>query len=367
MLQALRQDARFAYLEDVNDLLAALEDVARLTEDLDAKGAVTFPGTAELASLAGVNQARIWWRAPTDTELGQGLFDDTPPTLKLHVGSRLSIKGKVWVVAPQGEKGSAVRNGTVHLVAPERVGQEPLGGELLSMTVKELARLYGAGTLAAVDTLDTGEQQPRLPGDTGAARDAEVATPAFEAPFALTSEASTRKGKQTSLFQSAYHGSPHEFEKFSLHAIGTGEGAQAYGWGLYFASRRETAEYYRDTVSRHGSPGCRSRPQPIKASITSRASRAATSSITSRRTASGRPSSISSGVSGLMKATRRRWRRSTRSISSLCGASIPPTLRSTGRAASTRSRFPRTKISSPGISRPRNRARRCRRRFARSA
>src|SRR5690606_7066554 len=31
--------------------------------------------------------------------------------------------------------------------------------------------------------------------------------------------------------------------------IGTGEGAQAYGWGLYFAGRKEVAEYYRENLS----------------------------------------------------------------------------------------------------------------------
>lgn len=43
----------------------------------------------------------------------------------------------------------------------------------------------------------------------------------------------------------AYHGTPHDFDAFSLDAIGTGEGAQAYGWGLYFASRKEVAKFYR--------------------------------------------------------------------------------------------------------------------------
>ena len=33
----------------------------------------------------------------------------------------------------------------------------------------------------------------------------------------------------------AYHSSPHDFDKFDLSKIGTGEGAQAYGHGLYFA------------------------------------------------------------------------------------------------------------------------------------
>ena len=48
----------------------------------------------------------------------------------------------------------------------------------------------------------------------------------------------------------AYHGSPHSFEKFSTEKIGTGEGAQAYGHGLYFADREATAKIYRDNLSK---------------------------------------------------------------------------------------------------------------------
>jgi hypothetical protein len=48
----------------------------------------------------------------------------------------------------------------------------------------------------------------------------------------------------------AYHGSPHSFDKFSTSQIGTGEGAQAYGRGLYFAEREKTAEGYRKKLSR---------------------------------------------------------------------------------------------------------------------
>jgi hypothetical protein len=47
----------------------------------------------------------------------------------------------------------------------------------------------------------------------------------------------------------AFHGSPHDFERFSLEHIGTGEGAQAYGHGLYFAEAQGTAESYRDTLT----------------------------------------------------------------------------------------------------------------------
>lgn len=49
--------------------------------------------------------------------------------------------------------------------------------------------------------------------------------------------------------QTVFHGTPHSVEKFSLQKIGTGEGAQAYGWGLYFASKKEVAEWYRSGLS----------------------------------------------------------------------------------------------------------------------
>jgi hypothetical protein len=47
----------------------------------------------------------------------------------------------------------------------------------------------------------------------------------------------------------AYHGSPYDFNAFSLDKIGTGEGAQAYGHGLYFAENEATAKAYRDALA----------------------------------------------------------------------------------------------------------------------
>ena len=48
----------------------------------------------------------------------------------------------------------------------------------------------------------------------------------------------------------AYHGSPHTFDQFDTAKIGTGEGAQAYGHGLYFAEQEAVAKGYRDTLAR---------------------------------------------------------------------------------------------------------------------
>ncbi|OUO94740.1 hypothetical protein [Cloacibacillus sp. An23] len=62
--------------------------------------------------------------------------------------------------------------------------------------------------------------------------------------------------------QTAWHGSPFRFDRFSTENIGTGEGAQAHGWGLYFAGDREVSEGYRKKL-RSG----RSRGQLYKVDI----------------------------------------------------------------------------------------------------
>jgi hypothetical protein len=46
-----------------------------------------------------------------------------------------------------------------------------------------------------------------------------------------------------------YHGSPHKFDKFDSSKIGTGEGAQAYGHGLYLADSPDVARSYRQELA----------------------------------------------------------------------------------------------------------------------
>ena len=50
----------------------------------------------------------------------------------------------------------------------------------------------------------------------------------------------------------AWHGSPHLFDKFKSEAIGTGEGAQAYGHGLYLAENPKVAQGYQKTLAKDG-------------------------------------------------------------------------------------------------------------------
>lgn len=50
----------------------------------------------------------------------------------------------------------------------------------------------------------------------------------------------------------AWHGSPHDFDRFDMSRIGTGEGAQAYGHGLYFAGNKRVARQYAENVKDEG-------------------------------------------------------------------------------------------------------------------
>jgi hypothetical protein len=96
---------------------------------------------------------------------------------------------------------------------------------------------------AAIDSLAYGKPQygtssltdesfsiaPTFPGVPGGLSATGPATFTLDESFAI----------------SAFHGTPHKVDKFSLDKIGSGEGAQAYGWGLYFTETESVAEGYR--------------------------------------------------------------------------------------------------------------------------
>ena len=49
-----------------------------------------------------------------------------------------------------------------------------------------------------------------------------------------------------------WHGSPHKFDKFDSSKIGTGEGSQAFGHGLYLAEKPEVSRQYAAIASKPG-------------------------------------------------------------------------------------------------------------------
>ena len=102
---------------------------------------------------------------------------------------------------------------------------------------------------AAMDAADAAKIDPNQA--TGAAMDAAQAryfeTGKFEAPTA-ENPVSIVQPTETEPGIIAFHGSGADFDEFRLEMIGTGEGAQAYGYGLYFTDSEDIAKFYRDTV-----------------------------------------------------------------------------------------------------------------------
>ena len=62
------------------------------------------------------------------------------------------------------------------------------------------------------------------------------------------------EGDVSALAIRAFHGSPHDFDRFDISKIGTGEGAQAYGHGLYFAESEGVAKGYREALAGTAEP-----------------------------------------------------------------------------------------------------------------
>lgn len=116
-------------------------------------------------------------------------------------GAKQLLKGAKWL------KDSAVDYAAG---APARVAERGTGTTLQS----------GIDPVAAVDEVITG---------FGRARDLRL--PTDDEPGIIV-----------------FHGSGSDFDRFQLSKIGTGEGAQAFGRGLYFTDLEDIAKFYRDAV-----------------------------------------------------------------------------------------------------------------------
>lgn len=107
---------------------------------------------------------------------------------------------------------------------PETAGMEELGtvlGPGLGKAVKPLAKAYANLALEEIAMASTGQPTRSLLGDI---------TP-------------------KPLMLDVYHGTPHSFDRFDASKIGTGEGAQAYGYGIYVAENPKVATEYRNALT----------------------------------------------------------------------------------------------------------------------
>jgi hypothetical protein len=151
------------------------------------------------------------------------------------------------LAAPKKTLGSVLHNalsGAVEPVLGKRMGQK-------------LADLIDYTPVAAATEADEAGQAARSGNYLGAAGHGLgallSALPDGGALAAKAGGALASKGAILhSIIAPLFHGSPHKFDKFALEKIGTGEGAQAYGHGLYFAENPAVATDYRQKLAGYG-------------------------------------------------------------------------------------------------------------------
>jgi len=91
---------------------------------------------------------------------------------------------------------------------------------------------------------------------------------AMEAPntgLSKAMQAVAEKFPRLGKYITAYHGSPHDFERFDASKIGAGEGAQVYGHGLYFAENPTTARVYQNKLG--GPPEVTVGGEPLRSNL----------------------------------------------------------------------------------------------------
>jgi len=158
-------------------------------------------------------------------ELGQGI-QNTAKVLP-SVGESLGRGALVQLPAFVGDVSQTARQ-----IAPETM-QNTFGNRYMPTSEEILAKV------------------PRMTPDYQGSQSHEmmggVLSPAM--PFLLRAGAEATKGLPIGNMI-AYHGTPHEIKgAFDISKVGTGEGAQSYGHGMYFAENPTVAEGYKEALS----------------------------------------------------------------------------------------------------------------------
>jgi hypothetical protein len=110
----------------------------------------------------------------------------------------------------------------------------------------ELATMFVPGGRAAKTAVGTGAMALGRVGEALAERKVPQIMAQGGRPAQLLSDLA----KGTISPATVFHGSPHRFTKFDSSKIGTGEGAQAYGHGLYLAEGRDVAQNYANKLTK---------------------------------------------------------------------------------------------------------------------
>jgi hypothetical protein len=119
-------------------------------------------------------------------------------------------------------------------------------GQFTDAGLQALGVAGDIATIAAPLTLGTSALLGAMMKAPGAARKISKAT---DVASDVGSIAKVEPPTETQPGIIAFHGSGADFDEFKLDKIGTGEGAQAFGYGLYFTDSEDIAKFYKNQVS----------------------------------------------------------------------------------------------------------------------
>jgi hypothetical protein len=196
-----------------------------------------------------------------------GEFIPTPPTASQEAWTgALSNPSVASILYGAGETAASVLSSPLPYVAGmvgygygALTGKDPreTGAQFQQATTIEPKTALGqyyteqvSDKLSALPPVISGIPTPRI--GAGATRYAgqQYGMPMLEKSMTMYEQGKLTPGFTPISQLEAWHGTPHEIKgKFDLAKVGTGEGAQSYGHGMYFGGARGTGEQYQKTLA----------------------------------------------------------------------------------------------------------------------
>ena len=196
---------------------------------------------------------------PPPTAMGwQPGAKGTPETPEQQVQSELGGAQQPWIDPAQAFGAGAATSFKLSLDAGKALmpslgraivsGIVNVGADTVIGQATEAAESKGAWALAlplnVLLALGSGKVQMAAEEAVVAAA-AKVGKVLDPAEIKLQAQAAMRVLTNESGEFNVFHGSPHVFDQFDMGKVGTGEGAQAFGHGLYFSDEKQVADNYR--------------------------------------------------------------------------------------------------------------------------
>lgn len=221
-------------------LLDAVKGKVSKVVDADGKPLVVYHGTANDFVVFNADQKERW----SGTRQNGGFYFTESP-----VGAAKYAK---FAAAPHAspDAGEAIKPVYLSLKNPKivHVGPDEASSVRSIHAIQARAEGYDGVIVTGSGEAGNGFDKPRV----------FVAFRPEQIKSATGNRGTFDPAKSDILYQAAFHGSPYTFDRFSTAKIGTGEGAQAYGYGLYFADRKEVAQSYRDSFRKRNVTKARS-------------------------------------------------------------------------------------------------------------